>query len=104
MLGVFSARATSALVKTKGVRPARLNIAPTSIPNLSLSRGTDVGSHGLRVVDWGTLEKRRVLFEPRVQISVDGELRFLPTMGGPDEGRRATVGTSGSGDGWVPSK
>ncbi len=96
MLGVSPAQAASALVKTRGVRPARANIFSTSIPNLNLSRGTTVlVSHGFEVVDWGTLEKRRVLFEPRVQISVDDELRFLPTMEGP-----AKVSPSGFDDDW----
>ena len=94
MLGVTSARAASALVKTRGLTPPRSKIPSTSIQNLNLFWGTTaLASHGFEAVDWGTLEEKCLLFKPHVGVSVDDELCFRPTMAGLIKGCRDTAST-----------
>ena len=94
MPSVSSAQAASALVNTRGVRPALSRIPSTSTPNMLRLRGTNIlVSHGFKAVDCGTLEKRRVLFELGALKSLeDDELRLLPFMGGSIDDLRAITG------------
>jgi hypothetical protein len=99
MPGVLSAQETSALVNTRGVRPARSSIVSNSIPNWNLPRGTNIlASDVCEVEDCGTLEKWQVPFELRALAEFSAGDEFLPTTGGSDEGR-ATVNTSEADDG-----